>query len=187
MTAFEFLSVALSFVLGLAVTLLLTSILKAFRHRNEARMDWLPFVWTGYVLLFQFQYWWAIWELGSLPQWTVLTFGLLLALAALLFLAGGLVLPSGSGAYPSDLSAYFNEHGRWAVVALAGYLAVAVVGNVILFRTPVFSSLHYLMAAEAALAVVAYRVSDRKIRVLATVFFGVATLFSLSEATTFAY
>ncbi|NIV49407.1 MAG: hypothetical protein GWN46_22710, partial [Gammaproteobacteria bacterium] len=52
MTAFEFLSVALSFVLGLAVTLLLTSLLSAFRARHKTKLDWVPFVWAGYALAF---------------------------------------------------------------------------------------------------------------------------------------
>ena len=70
MTAFEFLSVALSFVLGLAVTLVLTSLLAAFLARRETKLDWLPFTWAAYVLVYQFQYWWAIFELSSFPEWT---------------------------------------------------------------------------------------------------------------------
>ncbi len=54
MSAFEFLSVALSLVLGLAITLILTSLLAAFRARNETRMDEMPFAWTILVLVYQF-------------------------------------------------------------------------------------------------------------------------------------
>jgi hypothetical protein len=54
MTHFEFLSVALSFVLGLAVTVLLTSLLTAFRARRKTRMSWLPLTWAFYVLVIQF-------------------------------------------------------------------------------------------------------------------------------------
>lgn len=54
MSSFEFLSVALSFVLGLAVTLLLTSFLIAFRARRKTRLRWLPLTWAFYVLIMQF-------------------------------------------------------------------------------------------------------------------------------------
>lgn len=57
MTHFEFLSVALSFVLGLAVTVLLTSLLTAFRARRMTRISWLPLTWAVYILIVQFDVW----------------------------------------------------------------------------------------------------------------------------------
>lgn len=187
MTPFEFLSVALSFVLGLAVTLLLTSLLAAFRNRRRTKLDWIPFVWAVYVLVFQFQYWWAIWELVALPQWSVATFALVLGLAALLFVAGGLVLPSGGGDYPKDLRSYFEEDGKWGVGAMAGYGVAAIVGNVVLFEGSVLTPLHYLAAAEAVCGVVVVFARGRRARVAATVLFGVLTCFSVVRATTFVY
>jgi hypothetical protein len=186
MTAFEFLSVAISFVLGLAVTLLLTSLLAAFRQRRQARMDWLPFLWAAYVLAFQFQFWWTLWKLVALPQWTVATFGLLLSLAALLFLAGGLVLPSGSG-YPSDLGTYFDEDGRWGVAALAGYNVLGTLGNVTLFGASLLGTLHYLMLAETVLGLLVVFAPGRRTRIVVTLLFGVLLFFSIVRATTFAY
>lgn len=61
MTLFEFLSIGVSLVLGLGVTLLLTSLLAAFRARRRVRLDWIPFVWAAYVLAIQGQYWWVTW------------------------------------------------------------------------------------------------------------------------------
>jgi hypothetical protein len=150
-------------------------------------MDWLPLVWAAYVLAFQFQFWWALWELVALPQWTVATFGLVLAVAALLFLAGGLVLPSGSGEYPSDLGRYFDEDGKWGVAALAAYGVIGMLGNVTLFGARLFSTLHYLMAAETVLGLVVVFAKGRRTRVVATLLFGVLLYFSIVRATTFAY
>lgn len=172
MTAFEFLSVALSFVLGLAVTLVLTSLLAAFRARREARLDWLPFVWAAYVLVYQFQYWWAIFELASLPQWTPASFGILLLLAAILFLAGGLTLPTGAGGYPSDLGEYFREDGRWGVAALAAYGVVGTGGNVVMFGTPLVSPLHGVTAAAVAAALVVVFSTGRGWQIAGTAVFG---------------
>ena len=187
MTAFEFLSVALSFVLGLAVTLVLTSLLAAFRARRETELDWLPFTWAAYVLVYQFQYWWAIFELSSFPEWTVISFGLLLLLAIILFLAGGLVLPQGFTKYPDDLGRYFREDGKWGVVALAAYLAVGTAANVVLFESAMFSTLHVLQAAglaSAALVVINVR---RSVQWSATALFGVLLIWSLVLATPWAY
>ncbi len=187
MTAFEFLSVALSFVLGLAVTLVLTSLLAAFRARGESRMDWLPFVWAGYVLVYQFQYWWAIFELSALPVWSVGTFGILLLLAVILFLAGGLILPTGSADYPSDLGVYFRRDGRWGVAALASYSLVGIGGNVLLFGSSLGDPLHVIQSGAVGAAAVVVAARSRALQVAATLAFGVILAVAVVLATPGAY
>jgi hypothetical protein len=187
MTAFEFLSVALSFVLGLAVTLVLTSLLAAFRARRESKMDWLPFVWAGYVLVYQFQYWWAIFELSAVPVWTVGTFGVLLLLAVILFLAGGLTLPTGSADYPDDLGEYFRSDGRWGVAALAAYSVVGSVGNFLLFGTPILSPLTAIQAGAVGSAAVTVAAKNRMVQVAATLVFGVLLAIGATLATPGSY
>jgi hypothetical protein len=68
MTPFEFILVALSFVLGLGITRLLSSTVNIFRWRNELDIDWVPLVWAAVVFLFQIQYWWAIFELSEMVE-----------------------------------------------------------------------------------------------------------------------
>lgn len=103
MTRFAFLSVALSFVLGLAVTVLLTSLLTAFRARQKTRTSWLPLTWAAYLLVIQFDVWWEVYGLVSMESWSAGAFVLLLLIALLLFAAGGLILPTRLGDYPEDL------------------------------------------------------------------------------------
>ena len=187
MTAFEFLSVALSFVLGLAVTLVLTALLAAFRARHQSKMDWLPFVWAGYVLVYQFQYWWAIFELSAVPVWTVGTFGMLLLLAVILFLAGGLTLPTGSADYPSDLGEYFRTDGRWGVAALAVYSIVGTVGNVLLFGSSFTDLLHLIQMGSVATALVVVTARSRALQIGATLAFGLMLAIGVMLATPGAY
>ena len=187
LTAFEFLSVALSFVLGLAVTLLLTSLLAAFRARRTTRMDWLPFVWAGFVLTYQFQYWWAIFELSALPEWSVATFGVLLLLAVILFIAGGVILPSGATEYPADLSDYFLQDGRWGVVAIACYGIAGALGNLVLFETPLVSRLNAVQAGLVLVALLVAGSSNRTVQVGGTLVFGVLLGIGVTLATPGAY
>jgi hypothetical protein len=154
-TPFAYLSGALSFVLGLAVTLLLTSLLAAFRARRKCRTDWIPLAWATYILVFQFDYWWEIYALATVPAWSVGSFVFLLALTILLFLAGGLVLPPVSGEYPTDLGEYFRRDGRWGVAMLGAYALAAAFGNVFLFKQELTSAANLsLLAALVILAIV---------------------------------
>lgn len=137
MTIFDFAMVAVSLILGLAISYLLESVVNVFRMRHRCQMDWIPFVWTGCVLVQQFQFWWALYELNTISSLSVSVFSLLLFLAGLLFIAGALVLPSGETEYPNDLGVYFNTDGSWAAAALALFNLTAVGTNVLLFATPI--------------------------------------------------
>jgi hypothetical protein len=187
MTLFEFLSIGVSLVLGLGVTLLLTSLLAAFRARRRMRADWMPFVWAAYVLALQAQYWWGSWSLVDRPEWTVVSFGIPLLLACLLFVAAGLVLPSGPGEYPADLREYFEQDGKYAVVALAARGAVAVGANVTVVGEAVLTPLHFAIAAQVAAALLFVFAHTRRRRAWATLLYGIAVSASVIMATQFAY
>ena len=165
MTIFDFAMVAVSLILGLAVSYLLESIIDVFRSRRRCRMDWIPFVWTGCVLVQQFQFWWAMYDLNTIPSLSVGLFSLLLFHAALLFLAGALVLPSGETEYPDDLGVYFNTDGSWAAAALALFNLAAVGTNTILFGEQITSPLNIF---NLLLAIVAALVAITKKRVWQT-------------------
>jgi len=64
MKVFEFISVALSFVIGLGIAHLLTAIVALFRSRKQVQLHWMPFVWAAMVFLWMIQYWWGIFELS---------------------------------------------------------------------------------------------------------------------------
>ncbi len=68
MSAFEYFSVALSFVLGLGLTRLLLGALYVFRARERQRVHWIPILWAASIFLFQIQYWWAVFELRVLIE-----------------------------------------------------------------------------------------------------------------------
>jgi len=172
MTQFEFLTVALSFVLGLAVTVILTSLLTAFRARRKTRMSWLPFAWATYVLVIQFDVWWELYGLVSIERWSVVAFILLLLLALQLFAAGGLVLPRGSGDYPADLAEYFQEDGRWGVAVVGVFEVTAIVVNIVLFDIPVFGGMNIWNAVGVGIIALLICSRRRRAQGAATIAFG---------------
>jgi hypothetical protein len=132
MSAFEFLSVGLSFVLGLGVTTVLLSVVRLFRIRATVRWDWIPLAWAVMIFVAQIQYWWGIFEFGGRSEWSFGDFLLLLIAALALFVASSVVLPEVEDVAEIDLTSYFSESGRWALVAFAGHVCLLVVVNIVL-------------------------------------------------------
>jgi hypothetical protein len=152
-------------------------------------MDWIPFAWAGYILAIQAQYFWATWSLNTRVEWTVISFGLPLLLAGIIFVAAGLVLPSEHGEYPDDLGIYFEQDGRWAVAALVARAAVVQAANIALWgggppsaETLIFA----MMIVGQMIAGVAFLFSKRRgPRAVATVLFGLILLVTVVSVTPF--
>ena len=153
MTTFEYLSVALSFVIGLGVTYLLTSFVSLYRERRKCRPDWVPILWAFYVFVFQVQYWWAIYSLAEMETWSLTLFLLLLSYALLLFGAGGLVIPNEASRHPEGLRAYFEADGRAGVVLLSVYGLIAPFANFVVFGNPLLTGLNGVVIGWSILGV----------------------------------
>ena len=176
MSTFEYLSVALSFVIGLGVTYLLTSLLSLFRERRTCRPDWLALLWAGYVFTYQVQFWWATFEASAMETWTLPQFLGLLSFSLLLFGAGGLVLPHDAGKHPEGLRAYFEADGRWGVALLSAYFVLAPPFNLSFFATPLGDPLNVSIFALGLFGLGFLTLEDRRSQVAHSVVFGVAAV-----------
>lgn len=148
MTPFDFITVAISLILGLGITYLLSSAIQMFRSRDVIALDWIALAWAAIILLFQLQFWWALYELSKIIQtWTVQAFAVLIAQALSLFVAGALILPSGNQESGQRVSEAFKRDGRWALVILSGYLGISLMANILLYGTPIFSIVQALVVS----------------------------------------
>jgi hypothetical protein len=164
MTSFEYFSVALSFVLGLGITRLLVGGLGVFRARRRQKVHWIPLVWATGIFILQIQFWWAIFELqDQIETWTHGVFGSLLSAAILLFIAGALVLPASADQERENLFDYFEQDGRWALLALMAYSVLSIWLNWFLFSTPLISVSSAWIVAFVGLELGAFLSSDRRI------------------------
>lgn len=131
MSAFEFISVLLSIVVGLALTRLLSGVGRAVEIRRKLRFYWVQGVWVVNVGLFLVVYWWSVlFSHVDEATWLFPNFALLLAYSILLFLQAVLILPTDleEGA---DLEAHFFEVRPWFFTLLA-LMTVAEVGDTFL-------------------------------------------------------
>ena len=174
MSHFEFVSVALSIVIGLALALLLTSSLALFKARRSVRLHWIPFLWASYIFVSQIQIWWAIYGLSILDTISGYTFMILLIMAILLFIAGGLVLPNNSRQMKVSLLEYFQNDGRWGVLAYTTFWLIAFIGNLSVFGLPFWDPANITLFILIALALWAFR--TRRTLAIATIIYGITLI-----------
>lgn len=188
MSAFEFISVALSFVLGLGIARLLTSAVNVFRWRSSLELHWVPLAWAAGIFLYQLQYWWAIFELnGMIETWTLMHFGALLGLAILLFVAGTLVLPMSEPKEGDTLLTVFDRDGRWALICLSGYAALGLWVNWYLFEVSPFDYLGALMGMMLITPLVFLTMRNQRAKNVVTVVYIVLGIWVVLEASPASY
>jgi hypothetical protein len=162
-TAFDFISVALSFVIGLSITHMLVSAVSVFRLRRRLSLDWMPLAWASCILLYQFQFWWAIYELaGRVRQWTFYGFAGMVALALCLFAAGALALPVAERDCERDQLAEFDRDGRWGLAFLAMYFAMSLWANWYFWGVSVYSYTGGLVLALLAIPMMFLGIGNRR-------------------------
>jgi len=124
-------------------------------------------------LLIEIQYYAAIWNLNYISEWNVFRFAIPLVLA-------GLVLPTGQSEYPSDLGIYFEQHGKWAVAALAIRGVIAILGNHLTMASNYsFNQLDVLILLQITLTLLFLFSGKRKLQVTFTILYGLALIFTL--------
>lgn len=144
MSNFPVIATILSMVLGLSVTRLLLGLVTVFRIRRTSPADWVPLVWALVLFVSQLEYWWAINQLPAIkPTYSFPEFAFLVLLTLMLFLSTALLLPSRGEDERDGLRSYFEDDGRFGLLAFAAFLALGFVVNVFFLNSPIASEWAY--------------------------------------------
>ena len=74
MTQHEYIFIAVSIILGLAITRLLRTAAALIRAKERVVFHWSSGLWAFSVLLYILQLWWVGWGLRVIEDWTFLDF-----------------------------------------------------------------------------------------------------------------
>lgn len=152
MTAFEYLSVLLSVILGLAITQILEGYRALLLARARVRMHWPSLLWTVLLLLFVAQSWWASFGLERQAEWRFTTFLVILLQMGLTYLLAALVLPDVPEAGAVDLPAHYERQRRPFFACLLLVVLTSLVKEWMLegrLAEPLNLAFHLLLAGVA--------------------------------------
>jgi hypothetical protein len=147
MTQHEYVFIAVSIILGLAITRLLSSIAGLIRAHKRVTFHWATALWGACVMLFILQLWWVGWDLHGFSAWTILDFFALVIGAIFIFGAAELALPAEDYDITDDSELDFLAHsrslGRGSALSMLGYFCVGPHVNIMLFGNPPIPSIGF--------------------------------------------
>lgn len=123
MESFDYLSVLLSIILGLAITQVLLGFRGLILTRVKVKIYLPTVIWAGLALLIAIQAWWASFGLRTRGNWTFLAYIVIVLQTISVYMATAVVLPNITGESIVDLRDHYFAHKRW----FFGFLLAGVV------------------------------------------------------------
>jgi len=134
LTQHEYVFVAISIILGLAITRLLSHMGGLIRAHKRIKLHWATVLWAASIMLFTLQMWWVGWGLRDFTAWTILDFLFLVAGTIFIYGAAELALPVEDYDLRTDEELDFLGHsqslGRVSAAFMVGYFAVGPYYNI---------------------------------------------------------
>jgi hypothetical protein len=156
MTQHEYVFVAVSIILGLAITRLLHTVAMLIRAHQRVSFHWSTTVWALSIMAYILQLWWVGWELRGLPEWDFIDFLVLVAGSICIYGAAELALP-----VPEQEAVVFLEHsqslGRLSALSMLMYFAIGPYVNLTMYNTPLFGALFVPIVGIVLMLLVIFR------------------------------
>lgn len=162
MSAFDYLSILTSIVLGLAIANVLTRLATVITARRRVDFYWPPVAWGVWLFFISVQHWWAQWSVRHTVEWSFGAFWLQVLVPVDLFILSSLVLPGADESERLDLGEWYFRNRTWYFAFLCALPLLSLIEE--LARTGRINSMLNLafLLVFAAVALLACAVKSRR-------------------------
>ena len=140
MTQHEYIFIAISIILGLAMARLLHTAALLVRAHARVTFHWATTLWGVCIFIYILQLWWVGWELRLVTDWSIFDFFALVIGSIFVYGAAELALPIEDYDISDDTELDFLSHsrslGRVSAASMLGYFAVGPYVNLTMFENP---------------------------------------------------
>ncbi len=125
--AFDYLTILISIVLGLAIANVLARFATVVTARERVNFYWPSIAWAIWIFFICVQHWWAQWSVRHTEHWNFGTYWLQLLVPFDLFLLSALALPERDEDGKIDLREWYFRNRAWffAVMFFLPLLSIA--------------------------------------------------------------
>ena len=141
MTQHEYVFVAISIILGLAITRLLHTVGMLIRAHRRVNFHWATAAWALCVMCYSLQLWWVGWELNQVSDWSFGDYVILTAGSIFVYGAAEMALPVPEGSNDLDFQSHSQGLGRLSALSMLLYFVVGPYVNISMFGNEVLPSL----------------------------------------------
>ena len=147
MESFNYLSVLISIILGLAIAQVLQGIRGLVLTRSKVKLYTPTIIWTGMALLIPIQGWWASFSMHQQASWNFLALLTIVLQAISVYMIAALILPDAKGDNTVDLREHYFAHRHWFFGALLSTVVFSLLKELVIYdRLPQPLNLSFQLA-----------------------------------------
>jgi hypothetical protein len=140
MTQHEYIFIAVSIILGLAITRLLHTAAMQTRAHSRVIFHWSSAVWAFSIMLYILQLWWVGWGLRIIEEWTFLDFIVLVFGSSCIYGAAEMALSAPEDGV-HDMLQDSQHLGRLSAFSMLLYFLVGPYVNIFMYQNAIIPSL----------------------------------------------
>lgn len=161
---FDYLTVLVSIVLGLAITNVLTRLATVITARHRVDFYWPPIAWAIWIFVICVQHWWAQWSVRHAHGYNFGSFWLQILVPVVLFLLSSLVLPEREENGRLDLGRWYAHNRAWFFALLCSLPLLSIAEEIV--RSGHMASMLNLafLLAFSLIAAVAFFLPARRVQ-----------------------
>ncbi len=125
-SAFEYVTVLISIILGLGITQILTGIADLIHQSGRVKVYWPHLLWVLIVLVLHVQEWWVTYDLRHYVPWRLPTFLFIMIYPVILFILARLLFPFGLQEGLIDLKTFYYGNYRKFFLFAIGLAMLAI-------------------------------------------------------------
>ena len=123
---FEYLTILISVVIGLALTHLLTNLIRIIHNREHVKPYWVHLLWSATIVLWTISFWWFTFSMSTVREWTLGLFAFVMVYAVLLYVLMALLFPEDIEKKQNYEQLYFQNQ-KWFFTTLTLFLMLDLV------------------------------------------------------------
>ena len=140
-SAFEYVTVLISIILGLGITQILTAIADLIHQSKRVKVYWPHLLWVIIVLILHVQEWWITYDLKSYAPWRLSTFLFIMVYPIVLFILARLLFPFGLQEGTIDLKLFYKENYRKIFLFAIGLALLGILDSLLIRGDSLLSQL----------------------------------------------
>ena len=133
MESFNYLSVLISIILGLAIAQVLQGVRGLVLTRSKVKLYTPTIVWTGMALLIAIQVWWASFSMRQEASWNFLGLLTIVLQAISVYMIAALILPDARADDAVDLREHYFAHRHWFFGALLAAIVFSLLKELVIY------------------------------------------------------
>jgi hypothetical protein len=178
-SAFEYVSILVSIILGLGITQLLSSFSDLLYNFRRVRFYWPHTLWIGFILFLHVQDWFITYELKDKPVWTLPELLFVLLYPITLYTAAKMLLPSNEREERADMKIFYKSQYPIIFFIVGSSVVISILFNLFLLQKNMLQQLHLILFFMVLMYVSIRKIENEAMHKAVAILISLASLLSV--------